>query len=92
MDFQDGGSYFININSTDNFTSVTQFSGNTSFKNESATSHRTVGCETDNADIWFVPPNGEEIECSSIPTTPDDTDETSTWLVATALYTDLTVS
>jgi hypothetical protein len=28
MDFQDGGRYFINIAATDNFTSVSQFTGN----------------------------------------------------------------
>ncbi|RDI78889.1 hypothetical protein Vi05172_g11030 [Venturia inaequalis] len=57
IDFQDGGSYFINQNSTEQFTAVSQFEG----------------CNADYADIWFVPPSGDELTCSTVPTTPSDT-------------------
>lgn len=70
IDFKDGESYFINSASTDNFTIVTSFEG----------------CNADNADVWFVPPSGDELDCSTIPTLPSDTNEISTWSVLVSNY------
>ncbi|KAF2433938.1 hypothetical protein EJ08DRAFT_704874 [Tothia fuscella] len=63
MDFQDKQTYFINSLSTDNFTSVTQFKG----------------CQADGkpANVWFIPPSGNELECSTLPTTPDGVNQIS---------------
>ena len=53
IDFVDGGSYFINSNSTANFTVVQQFSG----------------CNDDEASLLLVQQSTEdEWECTSIPT------------------------
>ena len=53
IDFVDGGSYFINSNSTVDFTTVQQFSG----------------CNDDSADVLLVQQSTEdEWECTSVPT------------------------
>ena len=53
IDFVDGGSYFINSNSTANFTVVQQFSG----------------CNDDSASVLLVQQSTEdEWECTSVPT------------------------
>jgi len=53
IDFVDGGSYFINSNSTANFTAVQQFSG----------------CNDDSAAVLLVQQSTEdEWECTSVPT------------------------
>jgi hypothetical protein len=62
VDFVDEGHYFINSISNDNFTSVSRF----------------MGCNTGLADVLFIDPNGDEMFCSQLPTTPDDTPELST--------------
>ncbi|TLD34704.1 hypothetical protein E2P81_ATG04869 [Venturia nashicola] len=66
IDFQDGGSYFINQNSTEQFTAVSQFEG----------------CNEAYADVWFVPPSGDEITCSELLTTPSDTNVVTTCPIA----------
>ncbi|KAL1303725.1 hypothetical protein AAFC00_007071 [Neodothiora populina] len=62
IDFVDGGSYFINTNSTDDFTCVSQFSG----------------CNNDVANIILSGPNDLEVYCSDVPLQPDYTSEMST--------------
>ncbi|OCL01506.1 hypothetical protein AOQ84DRAFT_328859 [Glonium stellatum] len=62
IDFVDGNSYFINTLSNDSFTCVSEFEG----------------CNADVADIMLVLPNTDELICSEVPTTPDDTPEMST--------------
>jgi len=62
IDFKDGNSYFINTLSNDSFTCVSEFEG----------------CNQDVADIMLVLPSGDELICSQVPTTPDDTPEMST--------------
>ncbi|OCL13893.1 hypothetical protein AOQ84DRAFT_411292 [Glonium stellatum] len=62
MDFQSGGSYFQNINSTDPFTFVSEFEG----------------CNNDTANNVLVDPNGNQYLCTDTPLTPDDTPEMST--------------
>ncbi|KAL9096899.1 MAG: hypothetical protein Q9165_000863 [Trypethelium subeluteriae] len=62
IDFVDGGSYFINTNSNDNFTCVSQFEG----------------CNSDVADIILQDPNGNDYDCGTVPTTPDDVSEMAT--------------
>ncbi|KAK0875115.1 hypothetical protein LTR91_013763 [Friedmanniomyces endolithicus] len=63
IDFQGGGSYFINSNSNDNFTLVAEFEG----------------CQNDTADIILVnEQTSDEYECSRLPTVPDDTRQMST--------------
>jgi hypothetical protein len=57
VDFVDEGHYFINTLSTDNFTSVSIFQG----------------CNQDLAEVLFIDPEGDEVFCSQLPTTPDDT-------------------
>jgi hypothetical protein len=53
IDFVDGGSYFINSESTVDFTTVQQFSG----------------CNDDSADVLLVQQSTEdEWECTSVPT------------------------
>ena len=53
IDFVDGGSYFINSNSTVDFTTVQQF----------------TGCNDDSADVLLVQQSTEdEWECTSVPT------------------------
>lgn len=61
VDFQDGGSYFQNISSTDPFTFVSIFEG----------------CQNDQANNILVDPNGDEYLCSDTPLQPDDTNELS---------------
>ena len=61
INYQDGGSYTVDTSSTANFTVVSQF----------------CGCQTDYAIVELVDPSGNAIYCSMVPTTPDDTDETS---------------
>jgi len=62
IDFQNGGSYFINTLSNASFTCATQFSG----------------CTNDTAYIMLVDPNENNYECTNIPTQPDYTTEMST--------------
>ncbi|KAK0923740.1 hypothetical protein LTR91_006016 [Friedmanniomyces endolithicus] len=63
VDFQGGGSYFMNSNSNDNFTLVAEFEG----------------CQNDTADIILVnDQTSDEYECSPLPTVPDDTRQMST--------------
>ncbi|KAF2084454.1 hypothetical protein K490DRAFT_558, partial [Saccharata proteae CBS 121410] len=64
IDFQNGGSYFINAESTDNFTAVTQFEG----------------CEEDTATVWIIGPDESQgpIYCSDIALTPDDANQMTT--------------
>ncbi|KAL9065001.1 MAG: hypothetical protein Q9157_007631 [Trypethelium eluteriae] len=62
MDFQDGGSYFQNSLSQDNFTFVSEFEG----------------CQSDVANNIFVDPQGDEYLCTDTPLTPDDTPQLST--------------
>ncbi|KAF2471864.1 uncharacterized protein BDR25DRAFT_303248 [Lindgomyces ingoldianus] len=62
MDFQNGGSYFQNSLSNDNFTFVSQFGG----------------CQADTAYNILVDPTGEQTECSETNLTPDDTNMLST--------------
>ena len=57
IDFQDGGSYFINTNSNASFTCVTKFEG----------------CNNDQADIMLVnEATGDEYDCTQVNTVPDD--------------------
>ncbi|KAK5683853.1 hypothetical protein LTS10_003716 [Elasticomyces elasticus] len=57
IDFQGGGSYFINSASNENFTFVSEFEG----------------CNNDTASVLLVNnQSSDEYECSIIPTTPDD--------------------
>jgi hypothetical protein len=83
MDFQDGGSYFINSASTDNFTSVTQFTGRWQVEKVEWSSLTLSGCNPNSkpANVWFVPPSGNEMECSTLPTTPDSVNQVSSWQV-----------
>ncbi|KAF2733176.1 hypothetical protein EJ04DRAFT_513384 [Polyplosphaeria fusca] len=62
IDFVDEGHYFINSQSTEQFTCVSTFQG----------------CNEDVADILLVDPNNDEYLCSQIPTRPDNTPELST--------------
>lgn len=64
IDFVDGGSYFQNISSSDDFTFITQFEG----------------CDGEGSITpILVDPNEDEYFCSDIPTSPDDTSFNSTW-------------
>ncbi|KAK5116862.1 hypothetical protein LTR85_009122 [Meristemomyces frigidus] len=69
VDFQDQGSYFQNISSTDPFTFVSFFEGMTL---------DAVGCQADTCDNILVDPNGDEYLCSDTNLTPDDTNQMST--------------
>ncbi|KAI6831386.1 hypothetical protein KC340_g7680 [Hortaea werneckii] len=63
MDFHDGGSYFQNISSPDDFTFSSQFEG----------------CQADAfANNLLVDPNGDQYLCTDTDIFPDDTTETST--------------
>lgn len=63
-DFVDGGSYFQNISSTDDFTFISFFEG----------------CEGEGSITpILVDPNENEYFCSDIDTSPDDTLFNSTW-------------
>ena len=62
IDFVDGGSYFQNSLSTDDFTFVSEYEG----------------CNSDNASNILVAPTGDEWLCSSTPLQPADTPELST--------------
>ncbi|RMZ02134.1 hypothetical protein D0862_06129 [Hortaea werneckii] len=63
MDFQDGGSYFLNSNSSQNFMASYQFRG----------------CNDATADVMLVNMNnGDQYFCSSVPTVPDNTTQVST--------------
>ncbi|KAK3116539.1 hypothetical protein LTR53_002963 [Teratosphaeriaceae sp. CCFEE 6253] len=58
VDIQGGGSYFINSNSNDNFTAVSEFEG----------------CNAGVASVLLVnDQTSAEYECTALPTTPDDT-------------------
>ncbi|KAF2116396.1 hypothetical protein BDV96DRAFT_645720 [Lophiotrema nucula] len=58
MDFQNGGSYFQNSNSNDNFTFVSEFDG----------------CQADFAYNILIDPAGDQWECSNTNLTPDGAD------------------
>jgi len=62
MDFQDGGSYFQNSLSTDDFSFVSWFEG----------------CQNDTANNIFVDPTGDQVLCSDTNLQPDDTDQLAT--------------
>lgn len=63
IDFQDGGSYFIDSRSNASFTAVSQFEG----------------CNNDTSSILLVnDETGDQYECSSVPTMPEDTSQLST--------------
>lgn len=63
VDFQDGGSYFINTNSNESFTFVSKFEG----------------CQNDTASLQLVDKDtSDQWDCSSVPTVPDNTPELST--------------
>ena len=63
IDFQNGGDYFINTLSNESFTCVSQFEG----------------CNEGQASIMLVNDDtGDEYECSSVDTMPDNTDRLST--------------
>ncbi|KAI7304958.1 hypothetical protein KC326_g8300, partial [Hortaea werneckii] len=63
LDFQDGGSYFLNSNSSQNFMASYEFRG----------------CNNATADVLLVNMNnGDQYFCSSIPTVPDNTTQVST--------------
>lgn len=64
VDFVDEGSYFINENSSDNFTCASSFTGCTPGK--------------DLAEILFVDADDNEYLCSEVQTTPDNTTMIST--------------
>ena len=56
-DFQSGGTYFQNVESTDPFTAIQEF----------------VGCQNDTSHNILVDPNGDQSECTETPMQPDDT-------------------
>ena len=63
LDFQDGGNYFINTNSNASFTFVSSF----------------VGCQNDTASLMLVnQSNGDQYDCGSVPTVPDNAAELAT--------------
>jgi len=62
VDFQDQGSYFQNISSSDPFSFVSIFEG----------------CQNDEANNILVDPNGDEYLCTDTDLQPDDTNELST--------------
>ncbi|KAI7028014.1 hypothetical protein KC355_g126 [Hortaea werneckii] len=63
LDFQDGGSYFLNSNSSHDFMASYQFRG----------------CNDATADVMLVNMNnGDQYFCSSVPTVPDNTTQVST--------------
>ncbi|RMY74015.1 hypothetical protein D0863_03509 [Hortaea werneckii] len=63
LDFQDGGSYFLNSNSSQNFMASYQFRG----------------CNDATADVMLVNMNnGDQYFCSSVPTVPDNATQVST--------------
>ncbi|EMF09716.1 uncharacterized protein SEPMUDRAFT_16084, partial [Sphaerulina musiva SO2202] len=68
IDFQNGGSYFIDVRSSESFTVVSQFSG----------------CEPDTAAYVLLVDNntGDQVECSGVATTPDWTNVISTCPIA----------
>ncbi|RMY60460.1 hypothetical protein D0865_01520 [Hortaea werneckii] len=62
LDFQDGGSYFLNSNSSQNLMASYQFRG----------------CNDATADVMLVNMNnGDQYFCSSVPTVPDNTTQVS---------------
>jgi hypothetical protein len=61
VDFVDEGHYFINSQSTEQFSAVSTFKG----------------CNSGEADILLVDPNDIEYLCDDIATTPDDTKQLS---------------
>lgn len=64
IDFQHGGSYFIDVRSSESFSVVSQFSG----------------CEANTAAYVLLVDNatGQQVECSGVATTPDWTNVIST--------------
>lgn len=58
VDYQNGGSYFQNVNVNNTFTATQQFSG----------------CTNDTAYNVLVDPNGDQSECTSSTMQPSDTD------------------
>lgn len=67
VDIQDGGEYFVNTLSDEDFSSVTQFEG----------------CNNDTANVLLVNADtGDEYECDDLRTVPDDTSMISTCPIA----------
>ncbi|KAK5118218.1 hypothetical protein LTR85_008198 [Meristemomyces frigidus] len=63
IDFQNGGSYFLNINSTTDFMAVSQFQS----------------CNNDTASILLVNDDtGDQYDCNSVPTVPDGVSQAPT--------------
>lgn len=65
VDFVDEGNYYINSNSTEDFTATSYFKG----------------CNNDVAEVLLVSPEdtgGDEFLCSQIPTTPENENQLST--------------
>jgi hypothetical protein len=62
IDFQNQGSYFQNVSSTDPFTFVSIFEG----------------CQSDIANNIFVDPYGDEYQCTDTELQPDDVNQMST--------------
>ncbi|CAK4030452.1 Hypothetical predicted protein [Lecanosticta acicola] len=63
IDFQDGGSYFINSQLNESFTAVSEFEG----------------CNNDTASVVLVnDQSSDQYECTSVPTVPNDTPEMTT--------------
>lgn len=57
IDFQSGGTYFQNSESTNPFTALQEFEG----------------CQDDVSNNLLITPDGEQSECMTTPLTPDDT-------------------
>lgn len=80
MDFQNGGSYFQNSLSSDNFTFVSQFDGMYILLTAvSMCSLMHEDCQNDVAYNILVDPAGDQTLCSNTQLQPDDTDQLSTW-------------
>lgn len=80
VDYKDGETYFINSNSADQFTAISQFQGIwIIIPSKECFSYKFLDCSADNANIFLVQPSSVEVQCSDVPTTPDNTNEISTW-------------
>jgi hypothetical protein len=63
IDFQDKGTYFQNVMSTEGFSFVSEF----------------TGCSADIANNIFVNPTADQVQCSDTQMQPNDTPQLSTW-------------
>lgn len=83
VDLVNGGTYFINTNSTDDFSWISYFEGKIipmKHPRPPADRKTITGCEPgDFADSAVILPDGDSEYCSSVPTTPNDTDVTAVW-------------